>query len=438
MEAAAQGAGQGHPQGLPKIKRPVEAAAHGELAGGIGQAGIRGLSQMGQILLVGKNTDITAVGCEVRGITGTNQQTPVILFPVGKRLAQQFAGGLIAVGHVGVFIGSYQRRCHDTERTAQQCTADQRHGPEGFPACQQNKGQYHRRKKQQPQDHGQGPGPLTGVIHHILQRHRGIQLLAGGVLRQGHGAGQAGILRRSHNPFTDPNSHGLLGILVRRAHVIKMKTYGFILGGCIRVGENDGREGIVPNLKAANMPLNDQFTVLIDNFGYHLPCGKGIIVIGQINAHAIQRLARPQRGSLNKAAVRRNFQRLAVGIVDDLVDRLTVHPLGQIISGPGKNQGGDGRQKHPCQKQAPAHQKSFEFLQRSFVLSCHGFLPAQGHERVVTYRFYYIPKTGKAQPGLNTKSRALPGKAPAGRGLARGGYLLKRSRRFLKKPLRFS
>ena len=88
METTAQQAGQCHPQSLPQVQGMIEAAAHRELTGGIRQVGIGGISQMGQVLLIGKNPDVTALGRKVRGIAGTNQQPPAVLFPVGQGLAQ--------------------------------------------------------------------------------------------------------------------------------------------------------------------------------------------------------------------------------------------------------------------------------------------------------------------------------------------------------------
>ena len=248
---------------------------------------------------------------------------------------------------MGVFIRADERRCQHRERPAQQRPAHEHDQPEGGAPRQQHEPEHDRRKQQPAQNKRQHNRPAAGIIDDILQRGGGV---AGLAVRAGQRQGgvQAAALRGGLHALAGPEAERQTGLLIRKAVGRQHKLQRFVGRGGVGGVKNQRGEGVVQQLDAGHGGLRDRRAVRLAQLRVQRAGGKGVAVGRQVQAHAVQRLPGAQRHRLGHAL---QTERLAVFIVDDLVDRLAVHPGGQVEPRPGEHKRPQRRQQHTGQRQ---------------------------------------------------------------------------------------
>ena len=368
--------------------------------------------------LVGKDADVPCLRSKPGRVAGADHQVPVF---VRQRLAQKGAGLLVAFGKVGVLVRSHQRRRQHGKGKAKQPAAGQHHLPQPGPPGEQHKPRHDGPHGQDAQNGGEQFGPAAGVIDHILEGCGAANRLpcAGSV-----DAGHRGTFIAAH-----PDAQQMVevppvpgGIPQAQRGGRMGEIVGFLLillaGGGVGLIENEIGKGIVLDGNAVKGPLRQHGAGTVQKLGKECSGAERPVVGGQIEAHPVNPLPRFDGNRLVKAGggigprLRPgNGDGAAVLVIDDLIDRLAVHPLGEVKPRPGRCEDRSRRHKKGEEQLPVPGKKRFDGLHRSPP-----FQNASGSK--VLYMKRRKSATGKESRQRNLRRRTQripPGKFPSGR-----------------------
>ena len=263
---------------LAKIQ-PGDAAGHVgmDAGGGVRDAGA-GLQQMLAHRLVGKNADIAGLVQEIGRVAGAHDHTAVRR---GDGLAQQAARVLVRHRQVGVLV---------RERPAPGVTSAKTPPSKSPAAATASTGRAVRPNSSQntaataakirmPGTTSILPRPAAGIVYHILDGQRGVQRAA--LLRK---------LHRAHLAVAGPKPQRHVHVHAAEAAHMQAQFQRFVLRGGVGLLKDHRLEGIVPQQPGPQRTGGQAGAVAAVQVRRQPAGGKGMVVVGHIQPHAVQRL----------------------------------------------------------------------------------------------------------------------------------------------------